>query len=158
MKIFNPGCGKSAREPVFPCGRERRGYRLEMMSMSALSILFGVMLILQGTVGAYLASLHGAKAITAWIPAVFGLVILVLGLLARKESLRMHVMHAAMVVALIGFAMPGFMAAKAVLTGAMERPMAVIMQAIMAVICLAYLILGIRSFIAARRARALANP
>jgi hypothetical protein len=114
--------------------------------------LTGLVLVVLG-VGGYVAS--GAASATALIPAVIGAVFVVLGLLGRKETLRKHVMHVSMVVALlaIGGTFRGIVALFSWLGGTPPaRPMAVVAQAITAVLCLILLIGGIRSFIAARRA------
>ena len=80
---------------------------------------------------------------------------LVLGLLANKENLRMHVMHAALLVGLLAFlgTARGLTKLPAAFAGTAERPGAVYAQAATAVLSLIYLAFGVRSFIAARRAR-----
>ena len=119
--------------------------------MARAALIFGILLILLGLVG-YTAT--GRTSPTALIPAGFGLLILVCGLVGRRESLRPHAMHAAALLALIG------------LTGTIRAPFqllggaadgaasaAVLSQTAMAVLCLAYVALSVRSFIAARKAR-----
>lgn len=99
--------------------------------------------------------LTGAVHKTALIPAVIGVVLLVLGLLAGNEKLRMHVMHAALLIgllALVGTAR-SLLKLPAAFDGTAERPGAVFAQAATAVLSVVYLALGVRSFIAARRAR-----
>jgi hypothetical protein len=99
--------------------------------------------------------LSGAASMTALIPAVIGLVFLVLGLLGRKENLRKHSMHATMLVTLlaIGGTFDGIVALLAWLGGTPpDRPMAVLAKALTALLCLLLLLGGIRSFLAARRA------
>ena len=99
--------------------------------------------------------LTGAVHKTALIPAYIGFVLLVLGLLTRKESLRKHVMHAAMTIALLALfgTVRSFLRLPDALAGTAERPAAVYAQAATAALSLAYLALGIRSFIQARRSR-----
>ena len=99
--------------------------------------------------------LTGAVHKTALIPAYIGAVLLVLGLLGRKESLRKHVMHAAMVIALLALfgTVRSFTKLPAAFAGTAERPAAVYAQAVTAALSIAYLALGIRSFIQARRSR-----
>lgn len=122
--------------------------------MAGTTITFGTLLILLGVVG-YVAT--GAVSITALIPAFFGIVFALLGLLARNDGLRKHVMHAAAVLALVGLVatvrvffgpLPTLLAG-----GEVARPAAVISQAIMAVLSLGFLVLCIKSFRDARRAR-----
>ena len=90
------------------------------------------------------------------IPAVIGIVLVVMGLLARKASLRMHAMHGAALAGLIGFAgsvggIPPFVRMLAGQT--INRPAAAIARSIMAVLCLAFVALNVRSFVVARLAR-----
>ncbi len=120
--------------------------------MPLISIVCGTLLTLIGAVG-YIYGLMNEKAsVTALIPAFFGVVLFILGLLAQsKESLRKHLMHAAIVVALLGFIMPvGRLVSK---MAELTMSAAVVSQIAMAVVCLAFVILAIRSFAAARKNR-----
>ncbi|MGV1088611.1 MAG: hypothetical protein ACOYBX_11570 [Mycobacterium sp.] len=120
--------------------------------MPRITVIVSFIYIALGLGGFFLT---GAVHKTALIPAAIGVVLLVLGLLAGKENLRMHVMHAALVIgllALLGTAR-GLLKLPAAIDGTAERPAAVYAQAATAVLSLAYLALGVRSFIAARRAR-----
>jgi len=83
------------------------------------------------------------------IPAAFGTVLEVCGVLARaKDSLRKHLMHVAIVVALLGFILTaGRLMMK--LSEIVMSP-AVISQIATATVCLVFVILAIRSFAAAR--------
>jgi hypothetical protein len=121
--------------------------------MASLTLWLGVILTILGIAG-YTAS--GAESFTALIPSMFGIVFILLGLLGRKETLRKHMMHAAAVLALLGFAgsVSGLGKLFSMLGGAdIARPLAVIMQSSMAVLTLAFVILAIKSFIDARRQR-----
>jgi len=123
--------------------------------MASVTIRFSILLILLGLLFFFIT---GHIHPTALIPTFFGIVLLVLGLLARTESVkqRMLVMHIAVTIALIGFLFPGAMAAKelwAAHNGANMVVMAVREQILMAVICLVFVWLCVRSFIAARKAR-----
>lgn len=118
--------------------------------MPRITVVFSLVYILIGLVGFFLTG-----AATALIPAAIGAVLLVLGLLGGNEKLRMHVMHAALVIgllALLGTARSLFKL-PAAFEGTAERPGAVYAQAATAVLSLLYLGLGVRSFIQARRAR-----
>ena len=122
--------------------------------MPRVTMLFAGVLIALG-VAAYVGT--GMESPTALIPAGFGLVFSVLGMLGRKESIRKHVMHAAAVLALLGFlgAARGLFQLPALLSGdEVARPAAVVAQAVMAVLCLALEVLYVQSFIAARRSGA----
>jgi hypothetical protein len=120
--------------------------------MPKITLIFSVLYIALGLAA---FSLTGAVHKTALIPAYFGIVLLVLGLLGQKENLRKHVMHAALLVVLLAL----FGTARSLLKlpsafdGTAERPFAIYAQAATAVLSIAFLALGIRSFIQARRSR-----
>lgn len=120
--------------------------------MPRITIGFALAYIAIGLAGFFLT---GAAHMTALIPAVIGVVLLALGLLAGKENLRMHAMHAALLVGLLAFlgTARGLTKLPAAFAGTAERPGAVYAQAATAVLSLVYLAVGVRSFIAARRAR-----
>lgn len=120
--------------------------------MARITVIFSLLFIALGLGGFFLT---GGVHKTALIPAVIGVVLLVLGLLAGKENLRMHAMHAALLVgllALLGTAR-SFLQLPAAFDGTAVRPGAVFAQAATAMLALVYLGLGVRSFIEARRAR-----
>lgn len=123
--------------------------------MSKLSISIGILLIILG-VAFYI--LTGAASVTALIPAFFGIVFTGLGVLGvKKESMRKHVMHAALLLAILGLggSFGGLINVFGVLGGGeLERPAASYGQAIMALILIFFIISGIRSFIEARKQRA----
>jgi hypothetical protein len=78
----------------------------------------------------------------------------VLGWMALNEKYLKHSMHGAAVLTLIGFAgtVGGLIKFFKMLGGAeLERPAAVIVQALMAVLCSVFLILAVKSFIDARK-------
>lgn len=120
------------------------------MNVSSLSLLFGGLLVLTG-VGGYAA--YGSP--TALIPVAFGILLGICGLVARKEHLRRHAMHAAAAVALLGFlpSVRGLLGIPALLAGQAARPAAVVLQSVMALLCLGFLVVAVRSFVMARRAR-----
>lgn len=124
--------------------------------MAKVTIWFGVLLILLGVFG-FLAT--GSAHPTALIPAGFGLLLAVFGWLAQnpEPSKRKLFMHIAVTVGLLGF----LGTAKALIDvvhlaqGKMfPYPSAVEAKAAMAVLCLIYVVLCVRSFIAARRSGA----
>jgi len=120
--------------------------------MANVTIRFGVLLILLGVIFFWIT---GHTAFTALIPAWFGIALAILGMVARTEDakMRMIVMHIAVTIGLLGFLFPAIRALKAYLAGPILRPLAVREEVLMAVICLIYTLLCVRSFIAARRAR-----
>lgn len=120
--------------------------------MANVTIRFGVLLVVLGAVFYWMT---GHSAVTSLIPAFFGLVLIVFGVLARTEDAkrRMLVMHIAVTVGLLGFIFPAVRALMAYLHPPILRPLAVREEVLMAVICFIYTLLCVRSFIAARRAR-----
>jgi fluoride ion exporter CrcB/FEX len=124
--------------------------------MPSTSIITGILLILLGIIGYVIGMNNGNASPTALIPAVFGLLLVILGFLAKsKENLRKHLMHAAVVIGLLGFLATASSILKIpdVLSGTAERPSAVVSQFAMALICLVFVIMCVNSFIAARRNR-----
>ena len=119
-----------------------------------MTIVFGVLLIVLGVI-AFVAT--GAEHKTALIPSGFGAVLAALGALATaKPNLRMHVMHGAVLVGILGFAGSVGGAVKLLKWAGgtePERRPAVIAQTIMAVLMVAFVALCVKSFIAARKAR-----
>jgi hypothetical protein len=118
--------------------------------MPSTTIALGGALIVLGLAGYFLT---GGASLTALIPAAFGLVLALSGLLARDERRRKHAMHAAVVVALLGFlgSIRGLLQIGDVLSGTAARPAAIVAQTIMAVLTLGYIVMAVRSFVAARR-------
>ena len=119
--------------------------------MAKLSIGLGIVLILLGLISYFGIS---SESVTALIPAFIGVPILLLGFLALNEKYKKHAMHIAAVLMLIGFGgtVSGLIKFFRMIGGEVfERPSAITVQAIMAVLCLAFLILAIKSFLDARR-------
>lgn len=123
--------------------------------MHHVTVLFGVILTAIGLFG-YFGSASENPSPTALIPAGFGVVLIALGIAAHKVGARMHAMHAAAAVALIGFLLAGGrgvmklgLAASDDLT--ISRP--VRLTLLMSIVCFVYVALCVRSFIAARRRR-----
>jgi hypothetical protein len=117
--------------------------------MPTTAIVCGVILIALGAAGYVSGLMNDRASITALIPAFFGIVLAGLGIAARaKEGLRKHLMHAAVVVALLGFiATAGRLVSR---MSELTATPAVISQALMATTCLLFVVLAIRSFAAAR--------
>lgn len=121
--------------------------------MPAITTLCGAILTLLG-VGGYFGT--GRASPTALIPALFGLALAGLGLVARNETARPHAMHGAAAIGLLGVlgtmrSLPKL--ATLIRGGSIERPAAHISQVIMAGICTVYVGLSVRSFVQARRSR-----
>ena len=134
--------------------------------MANITVAFGALLILLG-VGTFVSTGATMEQVTALIPAFFGLALGVLGLLARHDHLRKHVMHAAVLLALLGTIFPAVRAIPKVPTlietghvevtkedgSKKDMKVAVIAQLVMAGLCAAFTALCVKSFIDARRAR-----
>ncbi len=120
--------------------------------MAPVEMIIGTLLAILG-VGAYIAS--PTRSLTAFIPTLVGAIINLCGILARKDHLRKHAMHAAVMVALIGFLGGAGMFTVALMQG-VELSLRQYVQLAMGALCLVFVALGVRSFIAARRARAAA--
>lgn len=120
--------------------------------MPSVSIICGLLLILIGVVGYVAGTVDGRASLTALIPAVFGLILAILGVAARSsESLRKHLMHVAVIVGLLGFMMT---AGRLVMNlSRLTLNAATVAQMSMALICLVFVILCIKSFVDARRNR-----
>jgi len=120
--------------------------------MPSITLALGVALIVVGLAGYFLS---GAVSLTALIPAAFGLVIALAGVMARDERKRKHAMHAAVLVALLGFlgSVRGLLQIGALVDGTAARPAAVVSQSIMAVLTLGYIVMAVRSFVKARASR-----
>ncbi|HZZ81440.1 MAG TPA: hypothetical protein VFE62_23260 [Gemmataceae bacterium] len=117
--------------------------------MAPIAMVFGVLLTLLGG-GMYVYT--SMVSITALIPAFFGIPLFVLGVLARNEKFRMHAMHGAALIGLVGFAIPTYMVVKGLIAGD-EFGLAKGEQTAMAVMCLVFVALCVKSFIDARVAR-----
>ena len=119
--------------------------------MTSTSIIFGVLLILIGVIGYVYGMSTGAASPTALIPAAFGLLIAILGAIAAaKPDLRKHLMHVAVLLGLVGFLIPAIRLLMKI--GEFTMSAAFVSQLAMALVCLVFVILAVRSFIAARRA------
>lgn len=122
--------------------------------MVRITIVFGVLLIALGLGDYYLMD---GKSWTALIPAALGLTMLVLGLVGLKDSLRKNAMHAAVLLGLLGFAftVQALVELGRQILGKPDR----IAQSIMALLCGAFVVMAVKSFIDARRNRpAAAEP
>ena len=123
--------------------------------MINITLWTGLLLTILGLGGFFVT---GSQSVTALIPAVFGTLILICALIAQNEKRRKLAMHIAQALALLGFlgSISGLIKVIMYLmgTGVLERAPAAIAQSIMALICLIYLVIGIRSFILTRKSGA----
>jgi uncharacterized membrane protein HdeD (DUF308 family) len=110
-----------------------------------VAIGFGLALIILGVIGFVP---HQAK--TALIPAIPGALLLLLGIIGLNPGARKHAMHAAAGISLLGALAPiGGLIAR----GSQASPLALTVNVGMLVLCAAFLILCVRSFIEARKNR-----
>ncbi len=123
--------------------------------MARIARVTGIVLIV---LGAIYFVVTGSAHPTSLIPAIFGVLLLVCGVLANTENTnrRMLWMHIAVTIGLLGFLFPGFRAGRALAGSAAltaGQHTAATEQLVMAVICVVFTALCVRSFIAARAGR-----
>ena len=124
--------------------------------MARIARVTGIVLIVLGAIYFFAT---GAAHPTALIPAIFGVILLLCGVLANTEDAkrRMLWMHIAVTVGLLGFLFPGFRAGRALAGSVALTPVqhtAATEELIMAAICAVFTALCVRSFIAVRAGRA----
>lgn len=127
--------------------------------MAKPTLITGILLIVVGLIGYFMGTPSedtGVVSKTALIPAYFGIVLTILGGVALKVTGKghMHVMHVAVLVGLLGLIGSGMRIPKSVAAvneGAGSLPL--YMQSAMAVLCLVFVILCVRSFVVARLKR-----
>ena len=137
--------------------------------MAKVTIVFGIILIGLGLV-AYFGStpkslpqgevkqlegdgaVGGKLPITALIPAFFGAPLLVCGLIAMRESLLKHAMHAAAMIGLLG-SLGGLSNSIRGILKDVPNYRSVGYSFVMGVVCTVFVALCIRSFIQARKRR-----
>ncbi|MEX2561981.1 MAG: hypothetical protein WD358_01875 [Nitriliruptoraceae bacterium] len=114
--------------------------------MAKVTQIVGAILVVVGVV-AYVAT--DFASVTALLPSVLGLIIGVLGLVAAKrEAAGHHAIHAALVVAILGL-----VGSLQPLGGIADAEPAAITSLVTVIVLAVYITLGVRSFMAARRAR-----
>lgn len=122
--------------------------------MARTTVIFGVVLVVIGLI-AYFGADSDNPSVTALIPAFLGGPIILCGALAHKDNLRMHAMHGAVSIGLLG-------GLAALGRGAMgigklfdpdAEKRAVVFVLLTAVICLLFTFLCVKSFIDARKRR-----
>jgi sugar phosphate permease len=121
--------------------------------MAKPAIVIALLLIGLGLFGYSQAEVKeetGKKSMTAMIPAFFGAPILVCGILALDPKKRKHAMHGAATVGLLGFLGSAAMLPKTLKAEEVSQ-LKVITQGGMAILCLVFVVMCIRSFIAARQ-------
>jgi hypothetical protein len=123
--------------------------------MAKATILFGVLLIVLGGASYVLT---GQKFPTSLIPVAFGILLVIFGSLAESPETRrrMLFMHIAVTVGLLGFlaTAPALVFVVQLFKGKLfPYPAAIEEKAAMSALMLIYVVLCVRSFIAARSSR-----
>jgi len=127
----------------------------ELMFMAKLTIVFGILLV---AVGAWGFVATGSAHPTALIPAGFGLLFVVFGILAnspepKKRMLWMHIAVTLALVLFLSLIKADIQMVQMMQGMSFEHPVAVQEKAIASVLSLVFVLLCVRSFISARRAR-----
>jgi hypothetical protein len=118
--------------------------------MPSTAILFGRLLILVGIIGYGYGMYNDNASLTAMIPAAFGLILMILGhIAASKENLRKHLMHAAVIVGVIGFLMPVGRIMSKIADFSLTFATAMLLS--MAILCLVFVLLCVKSFVESRK-------
>jgi len=120
------------------------------MEITKQGIIAGLALIILG-VGSYFAG--GMGSTTAFIPAYFGTLVLLSSLLARNPKFLKLGMHIAVTFGLLGFLATMGRLVRKFAVGEFEMNLANGATIAMSLICLVFVILCVKSFIAARRAK-----
>jgi uncharacterized membrane protein HdeD (DUF308 family) len=121
--------------------------------MAKFTVYLGIIFIALGLIAYFGIS---SESVTALIPTFFGIPFTILGIVAQRERYRKHAMHGAAALALLGFigTIGGFIKFFSLIAGgSVDRPEAVTVQALMAALCLVFLVLAVKSFIDARKSR-----
>jgi len=121
--------------------------------MPQIALVTALLLIIEGLFGYFGADVE-SRSPTALIPLFVGLPIGLSGLLALKESIRKHAMHAAVTFGLLGaLAALGKSVQNGITLASGEElnTRAAILVLVMAIICVVFVGLCVRSFIAARK-------
>jgi hypothetical protein len=141
-------------------------------TVALIAIVFGYMMTLLGGL-VYAASVYRGlygpmleeavpagnpwlRPLTALIPAIFGIALVILGTIAGRSSnerTRMHVMHGAALVGLLGLLLPLIRLAIVFARGQTPGVLPLTGSVVLALLSAAFLILCVNSFIATRRAR-----
>lgn len=113
--------------------------------MARVTRTVGAILVVVG-VTAYVAT--GFASVTALLPAMLGVVIGVLGIVAGRAGASPHAVHAALALSLVGL-----LGSLRPLGGLADGEPAAITSSVTVVVLAVHLALGVRSFAAARRSR-----
>jgi hypothetical protein len=142
---------------------ERAKSELRSFCVPFVSVVFGLLLIALGIWGYWGGTLGWWEPLgfvpperlsgTALIPAYIGAALVVLGLLALKESLLKHAMHGAAMIGLLGLVAA---AARIAMTGNVKGVGGTSLI-LMALLCTVFMALCVNAFVQARRRRRAAS-
>ncbi|MEM8781395.1 MAG: hypothetical protein AAGE65_00945 [Planctomycetota bacterium] len=126
------------------------------MHMPTITLAAGAALIAAGVGLGWISGPADADAsfmakYSKYIPAVFGVLLAVCGVVAFKASARKHAIHVALLFAVLGILGGGARIPKTLANEG--SAVALTSQFALLLICAAYLAVGIKSFVAARKAR-----
>ena len=123
--------------------------------MAKRAAVAGGLLVVLGLI---LYAVSDSRSFTALIPSMLGLPILLFGLVGLKRpSVNKHMMHGAAAFAVLGliFTVGSFgPLLQWIGGGEIDEPLAVAGKSLTALICGVFVVMAVRSFIEARRARA----
>lgn len=119
--------------------------------MPKLAIVIGAALVALGLVG-YFGS--ESRSGTALIPSAIGVLLAASGVVGLKPAMLKHAMHFAALITLLGLLGAWGRLIPAFIEGKLPKPLAVTSQLLTGLLCFAFVVLAIKSFIDARRARA----
>jgi hypothetical protein len=101
------------------------------------------------------------RSLTALIPAGFGVLLAIAGVVGLNPAQRKNAMHAAAGVAVLGFVLGGgrFVSKLPALFGGGEgvNQRAIVYTGLLGAVCLIYVIMSVQSFVAARKSGAAKN-
>lgn len=121
--------------------------------MPKLAVVIGALLVAVGLIGWWISG-GPSSSPTALIPAAIGVVLVVAGLVARRGgAVHRHAMHAAAAVALVGALGSAYQLAARPTEGSEDAGVAMVAGLLNLLLCLAFVLLAVRSFVAARRER-----
>lgn len=118
--------------------------------MVRLVIVFGLLLVLLGLFAYFILADPDQRSVTALIPAMAGVPILICGLIGVVPAARKHAMHVAMLFGLLGAIAPWGRLVKSFQDG-FEFNEKTGVQLGMSLLCALMVVLGVFSFIKARR-------
>jgi membrane associated rhomboid family serine protease len=118
--------------------------------MADTSIVFGILLAILGLYGFFTT---GMVHYTSLIPTAVGVLLAILGAVAKKEAYRKHAMHAAAVVGVLGFLAAAGRFFSTLFTTGDVTTTAGMSTATMAVLCGVFVALCVKSFMEVRRRR-----